>query len=130
MSSLSNYGEGALLDHLFGLAAMTQPTLYIAVSTADPTEAGTGTAEPIGNGYARITTAPTDWSRTGNIVDNVTELSFPEATGTWGTLTHIAIYDALTAGNMIAYAVLGTSKAIGANETLRFPAGNITFTMD
>jgi len=130
MSSLSDYGEGAILDHLFGIAAMAQPTLYIAVSTADPTDAGTGVAEPTGNGYARIATASTDWQRTGNVIDNVNELSFPEATGTWGTLTHIAIFDAATGGNMIAHAALGTSKAIAANETLRFPVGNITFTMD
>jgi len=130
MSSLSDYGEGAILDHLFGIAAMAQPTLYIAVSTADPTDAGTGVAEPTGNGYARIATASTDWQRTGNVIDNVNELSFPEATGAWGTLTHIAIFDAATGGNMIAHAALGTSKAIAANETLRFPVGNITFSMD
>jgi len=130
MSSLSDYGEGAILDHLFGIAAMAQPTLYIAVSTADPTDAGTGVAEPLGNGYARIATASSDWQRTDNVVDNVNELSFPEATGSWGTLTHIAIFDAASGGNMIAHAALGTSKAIAANETLRFPVGNITFTMD
>ena len=130
MSSLSDYGEGAILDHLFGIAAMAQPTLYIAVSTADPTDAGTGVAEPLGNGYARIATASSDWQRTDNVVDNVNELSFPEATGSWGTLTHIAIFDAASGGNMIAHAALGTSKAIAANETLRFPVGNITFSMD
>ena len=130
MSSLSNYGEGAILDHLFGIAALAQPTLYVAVSTADPTDAGTGVAEPTDNGYARIATAAADWQRTDNVVDNANDLSFPEATGTWGTLTHIAIYDAAAGGNMIAHAALGTSKDIGANETLRFPAGNITFTMD
>ena len=130
MSSLSDYGEGAILDHLFGISAMAQPTLHIAVSTANPTDAGTGVAEPSGNGYARIATAASDWQRTGNVIDNVNELSFPEATGTWGTLTHIAIFDAATGGNMIAHAALGTSKAIAANETLRFPVGNITFSMD
>lgn len=130
MSSFSDYAEGAILDHLFGGTAFTQPTLYVAVSTANPTDAGTGAAEPTGNGYARISTASADWTRTDNVVENANELAFPEATGSWGTLTHIAIYDAATGGNLIAHAALTTSKAIAANETLRFPAGNITFTLD
>lgn len=128
--SLSNYGEGAILDHLFGIATLTSPTLYLAVSTADPGEDGSGAAEPVGNGYARVVTADTDWQRTANVVDNVNQLSFPEATGAWGTLTHAALYDAATGGNLIASAALTASRAPVANDTLRFPVGNITFTLD
>lgn len=128
--SFSDYAEGAVLDHVFGLATMTQPTLYIAVSTADPTDTGSGAAEPVGNGYARIATAPADWSRTGNVVVNANQLAFPEATGSWGTLTNFAVYDAAIGGNMVFHGALTTAKAIAANETLRFPAGNLTFTLD
>lgn len=131
MSSFSDYLEGALLDHVFKKSAgYAQPTLYLAVSTADPTDAGTGAAEPVGNGYARVATAAADWARTGNVIDNVNQLSFPEATGSWGTLTHFAVYEALTGGNMLFHAPLATAKAIAANETLRFPAGNITVSLD
>lgn len=131
MSSFSDYLEGALLDHLFSKSAgYAQPTLYLAVSTADPTDAGTGVSEPSGNGYARVATAPADWERTTNEISNANQLSFPEASGSWGTLTHFALFDAATGGNMIAHAPLTTSKAIAANETLRFPAGNITVTLD
>ena len=128
--SFSDYAEGKVLDHVFGLAAFTQPTLYLAVSTADPTDAGTGAAEPSGNGYARVATAPADWTRTDNVVENANELAFPEATGSWGTLTHFAVYDASSGGNLIIHGTLTTAKAIAANETLRFPAGNLTFTLD
>lgn len=128
--SFSNYGEGAVLDHIFGKATMAQPTLHIAVSTADPTEDGSGAAEPVGNNYARVATAGSDWSRTGNVIENATELNFPEASGTWGTLTHFAVYDAATAGNLLFYGALTASKAIQANDTLRFPVSNLTFTLD
>lgn len=128
--SFSDYAEAAVLDHVFGKATFSQPTLYLAVSTADPTDAGTGAAEPVGNAYARIATSPTDWTRTGSVMENATLLGFPEATGSWGTLTHFAMYDAPTGGNMIAHAALGTPKAITTSETLRFPIGNITFTLD
>lgn len=131
MSSFSDYLEAALLDHVFSKSAgYTQPTLYLAVSTADPTDAGTGTAEPVGNAYARVATVAADWTRSVSTISNATQLSFPEATGTWGTLTHFALYDAATGGNMIAHAALGTAKAIAANETLRFPIGNITVALD
>ena len=129
--SFSDYAEQALLDHLFKLSAgYAQPTLYLAVSTADPLDDGSGVAEPVGNGYARVATAASDWQRTGSVVDNVNQLSFPQASGSWGTLTHFALFDAASGGNMIAHATLGTAKAIAANETLRFPAGNITLSLD
>lgn len=128
--SFSDYAEGKVLDHVFGLGAYTVPTLYVAVSTADPLDSGANAAEPVGNGYTRITTAPSDWSRTADQVSNANQLAFPEATGTWGTLTHFMVYDAATGGNMVFHGALTTSKAIAANETLRFPAGNLTFTLD
>lgn len=130
MSSFSDYAEAAVLDHLFGLATMTSPTLYLAASTANPTDDASGLAEPSGNGYARVATASSDWQRSSNVVDNVNEKAFPEATGTWGNITHLALFDAASGGNMIAHAALDTARSIAANETLRFPAGSITFTLD
>lgn len=131
MSSISDYLEGALLDHLFSLSGpYTQPTIYVAVSTADPTDSGAGAQEPSGNGYARIATSASDWTRTGNTIQNDQELAFPEASGAWGTLTHVAMYDAATGGNLLLHGALTTAKAIAENETLRFPAGNLTFTLD
>ena len=128
--SFSDYAEGKVLDHVFNLAAFTQPTLYLAVSTADPLEDGTGAAEPVGSGYARVATTAASWSRAVSTVSNAVELAFPQASGPWGTLTYFALYDAASAGNIIAYGILTTAKAIAANETLRFPIENLTFTLD
>lgn len=130
MSSLTNYGEQQILDHLFNLATFAQPTIYIGVSTADPTEGGTGLNEPSGNGYARIQTAASDWTRNVSTVENANELTFPEATGSWGTVTHAVLTDASTGGNVIAFAPLATPRGIVQNDTLRFPAGDITFSLD
>lgn len=131
MSSLSNYAEQALLDHLFNLASFTQPTLYMGVSTADPGEDGSGIAEPSGNNYSRVATSSADWSRTGSTVENIAEIAFPEATGNWGTLTHAVLMDADTGGNVIAYAALTSGGvSITANDTLRFPVGDVTMTLD
>lgn len=129
--SFSDYAEGKVLDHVFNKAPFTQPTLYLAISTANPTDVGSPvTAEPSGNGYLRVAASSSSWARTGNVMENDAELAFPEATGSWGTLTHFALYDASSGGNMIIHGALTTAKAIAANETLRFPAGNLTFTLD
>jgi len=128
--SFSDYAEGAVLDHVFNKATLTSPTLYVGVSTADPTDAASGLAEPVGNGYARVTTAPADWTRTDGVMENAVQMAFPEATGSWGSLTHFAVFDAATGGNMVFHGSLTTAKAIAAAETLRFPAGNLSFTLD
>jgi hypothetical protein len=128
--SFSDDAEAKVLDHVFGLATYTTPTLYLGVSTSDPTETGGGLSEPVGNGYARIATDPADWERFVNVVDNANELTFAEATGSWGTITHFALYDAASAGNLVIYGALTTARSISAATTLRFPATNLTFTLD
>lgn len=127
--SFSNYAENAILNHVFKGTAMTQPTnLYIALSTADPTDDGSGLAEPVGNGYARVN--HNTWTITGNAVSNNGAASFPQATGSWGTITHFAVYDALTAGNMIIHGTVTPSQAIVSGNTPSFPTGQLSGTLD
>lgn len=60
MGSFSDYLEDELLDHLFGKSTFTSPTVYVALSTADPTDSGGSIAEPVGNGYVRKSTVAGD----------------------------------------------------------------------
>lgn len=50
--SFSDYWEDATLNHLFGKAAYTAPTIYVGLSTTQPAEDGTGVTEPSAGGYA------------------------------------------------------------------------------
>lgn len=95
MGSFGNYLENKLLDHLFGNNTYMSPTIYVALSTADPGEDGSGMAEPYGqNGYSRVQTSEDDWDDSASgAIDNAVELSFPQATGNWGTITHFALVD-------------------------------------
>lgn len=128
--SFSNATEAEVLDHVFGLATMTPPALYLAVSRADPTEDGSGADEPSSGGYARVATAPADWARTDSTVESAVDMTFPEATATWGTLTHFALYDAPTGGAVVMYGSLQAPVEINGADTLKFPAGAVTFTLD
>jgi len=132
MGSFSNYLENKLLDHIFMKTAFSQPSyIYVALSTADPGEDGSGLNEPSGNGYARVQTSGSDWNNaSGGHIDNATDIEFPEATGDWGTITHFALMDAESGGNMLAYGSLSQSKTISAGDTAKFKAGDLDVTLD
>lgn len=134
MGSFSDYLENKLLDHVFGNTAYTAAaTLYAALSTADPTDSGGGIAEPVGNAYARvaITNNTTNWpNASAGSKANGTAVTFPTASGSWGTITHFAIFDASSSGNMIGYGTLTASKVIGNGDTASFAISALTITLD
>ena len=121
MSKMSDYLEVQLRAHIFRTATFTKPAaLHVSLHTADPTDAGTGT-EVTGGSYARVARAPLDanWSAvsaTDGITKNVAAITFPAPTANWGVVTHFGIWDASTAGNMICYGALGTSKTINNGD--------------
>ena len=57
-------------------------------------------------------------------------IEFDAATGSWGTISHIGIFDAASSGNLIAHSSLSASKAIGTGDVFRIPAGDIDITLD
>lgn len=131
MGGFSDYWENKILDHIFGKGSYTTPTIYVGLSTADPTDDGSGLAEPSGNGYARTQTSASDWNAASNgSLDNASDITFAQATGSWGTITHFALFDAATAGNMLAHSVLSQSKTIINSDTARFQAGDLDISLD
>ena len=130
MGSASDYLEAELLDHMIGSAYSAPATWYVALSTADPTDDASGIAEPSGGSYARVSVAANTFSRATSTIDNDAAITWAEATGSWGTLTHWAIYDAASGGNMLFHGSLGSSQAIASGETARLPAGTLDITAD
>lgn len=131
MGSFSNYLENELLDHLFGKGSYSPPTIYVALSTGDPLDNGSGLAEPSGNGYARDQTDGTDWNvASGGAIDNANAIVFSEATGNWGTITHFALMDAASGGNLLVHGALSTSKSIDSGDTAEFAAGDLDVLLD
>ena len=117
MGSISDALEIDWLDHVFENGAFTVPTnIYIALSTADPTEDGSGVAEPSGNGYARKVHNTWNAAAARKVTNNGV-ITFAAATGAWGTITHYAIYDAITGGNFLGYGSLSVSKGIVDGNT-------------
>lgn len=125
--SFTNDLETRVLQWALTAGSPTRPTAwYLGLFTAAPGETGGGT-ELSGNGYARQAVTMTV---TGDTASNSGAIEFPTATGSWGTITHAAIFDASSAGNMLVYATLTASKTIGTGDILRFPAGDIDVTLN
>jgi len=130
MSSFSNYTENLLLNWLLTTNSATRPTAwYVGLFTAAPSDAGGGT-EVTGNGYARVATGTISVSGTDTTATNSAAIEFAAASGgNWGTITHAAIFDASTSGNMLAWAQLTTSRTINDGDVFRIPAGSLTVTL-
>jgi len=130
MAGLTNYGEDLVLDWLFTAGAATRPTSwYVSLYTVAPTES-TGGTEVSGGSYARVSTSFTVSGTAPTTASNTAAVEFAEATGTWGTVVAAGIMDALSGGNLIAYATLTTAKAIDTGDVLRFNAGALDITLD
>jgi hypothetical protein len=125
MSQASDYLEGQIRAHIFRTASFTKPTvLAVALFTAAPGEAGGGT-EVAGGSYARAQLNPLDanWtaaSATDGLTDNAAQLNFPAPSANWGLVTHQAIFDATTVGNMLIYGALAASKNINSGDPAPF----------
>ena len=128
MSAISNYLENALLNATLRNTSYTSPaTVYAALFTSDPTDAGTGT-ECTGTGYTRK--AITFAAPSGGVTTNsAAACEFDQATGDWGTITHFGIFDAITTGNLLYYGALTTSKVIESGDVFKFSTSSVSVTL-
>lgn len=127
MSSFTDFLENEILDHAFRNASYTPPTtVYLALFTAAPSDAGGGT-EVTGGGYTRQSI--TFGAASGGSISNTGAVSFTASGASFGTVTHVAVMDASTAGNMLAWDAI-TSAVVGDGDTLSFAIGAIVITLD
>ena len=133
MSAMTDYLEGEIIKHIFRTGSFTKPSvLAVGLFTAAPSDAGGGT-EVTGGSYARATLNPLDanWAAPagGNgVTSNSSTITFTTPTANWGSVTHFAVFDAASAGNMLFWGSLTVSKTINSGDTVTFPAGSLTFT--
>ncbi len=130
MSAASDYLENKVLDHFLGTASTSAPaTVYLALFTTDPTDAGSGTeVSTSGTNYARQSIAFS--SAASGTTSNSADVEFSQATGSgFGTVTHFGIFDASTAGNLLFHGALTASKTIAAGDVFKVASGNLSITV-
>lgn len=129
MSALSDFSEKLLLDWLMTNGTATRPTAwYVALYTAAPSDSGGGT-EVSGSGYIRKAVTFGAASTPGGTTSNTGAVSFTASGGSWGTITHMGIFDAETSGNLLWHGALTASKTVGDGDTIEFAIGNIDLTV-
>lgn len=95
MTGFSTYEAQAFIN------TMRAETLYVALFTADPTDDNITANEVTGAWYARQALGALS-APTGSVVStsNSNQITFPAVTGSSVSVTYMALYDALTGGNL------------------------------
>lgn len=147
MPGFSDTFETELLQHIFQNAAIpnlgdaggllpssSAGSVYLALHTADPGEAGTqSTNETTYSGYARVAVVRSagGWAVTGPTAQNVGSVSFPQCVGGSATVTHISVgYASSGANTIVCSGALTASLIINPGITPLFAAGAFNFTVD
>jgi hypothetical protein len=125
MTGLTDYSAQNALNYIVGKTAMpTLPTTYLALFTAVGTDGGTGFTEVSGNNYSRVATSG-DWNAASgsapSTITNGSALAFSTPGGSWGTVIAWGIYDASSAGNLLAWDYLGNYPWLPAFVTSASP---------
>lgn len=122
----TDYLENKLIDHSLGTTAYTKPTsVYISLYTVAPADATAGT-EVTGGSYARqlaTFAAAAAGATTNNTVIDFTNM--PAA-----TVVAIGIADAVSAGNLLYWSTLTTSRTTVAGDTIRINSGSLSVSLD
>lgn len=145
MASMSNYLENKLIDYILRGVSFTPPsTLYVALCTSAPSDSSTGStlSEISGGNYSRqaFISNSTNWSTTNNNYNatssgtggsssNSTEIKWSSVTWS-GTVSHVALCDASTGGNMLFYSSLAVSQSVVASDSISFGSGTLTIQID
>lgn len=129
MAAISDYLEEKYLNMMRGTAFTAPSAVYLALFTAAPSDSGGGT-EVSGNAYARQAITFAAASNPAGTMTTSATIDFPTATPSgWGTITHMGIFDASSAGNLLWHGALTASVTINASEFFRMASGNLTLTL-
>jgi|TARA_B110000238_G_scaffold170805_1_gene188378 hypothetical protein len=129
MAALTDYMEAQIVEHFLRNNALASPTtVYLALFESDPGEDASGTETAYTN-YVRV---PSTWAaiNASGETKNAGSVSFPANGGSTVTITHAAVFDAVTSGNMLIKGALTLVKSIEISDVLAFPANALVLTLD
>lgn len=128
MTALSDYLEPALLNlTLRGVAFTAVAAPYVSLHSASPADTGAAELVPGANAYVRkaatfaapVATGDGGWAC--SLSAQLQWTNMPAA-----TVSHVGIWDALTAGNLLYAGALINAETVPAAATYTINAGDIT----
>ncbi|MBU9386639.1 phage tail fiber protein [Burkholderia multivorans] len=138
MSAASDYTENNVINALLRGQAFPLPSkTYLSLHTANPGETGGNeVSTTVWPAYVRKDAEVGDaigsgWAPPNNgTTTNAKQVLYPSHNGTSAiTITHFAIYDAPTGGNMLCYAALNTPRTLQPGDVFVFDVGSLTVQM-
>lgn len=124
----SSYLRGKVIDHT--LRAVTYPApsaVYVSLHTSDPTINGTPATEVSAGWYARQTLTLASQTIAGQ-TSNSNTVTYNGVTGSSATVTHFAIWDASTLGNMLYFGPLSSAKTFNLTDVPSWLPGQLAVT--
>lgn len=135
--SFGNTTENLVLDAMIGSTQLLGVnTLWVGLSTADPGDDAATLAEPSGNGYARVAAVNSTnaWNAAAaGVKRNAAAVTFPTATGSWGSVSHFAVWRATTSigvDAMVGKGALGLAKNVTNGDVPSFGVGSLSISLD
>jgi len=125
MAEFTDYLENAIIETMRA-TNITAAAVYVALFTTATDDAGGGT-EVTGGSYARQLAGLS--VAAGGASSNAADITFPTATADWGTVTHVALYDAVTVGNMLMHSILDASKTVNDGDIFKINTGDLDVTV-
>jgi len=133
MGFLSLSEQDAILNCILNGGSLSNVTpLYVGLCTGLTASTGAITGEPSGNNYSRVTIASGSSSpvfgatSNGSITNNNSAITFPIASGSWGTLTNWFISTSSSGGVYIIGGALSSSVTVSANQAPTFAVNQLT----
>lgn len=136
MAGFSQHLGQGLINHVFRSSAFSMPVgVYLALAVSDPgdTTAGALNAEisALSGWYVRQAATPFNaptLSGTDVYTSNASQINFPAVTGVAVTVTHWMLFDAASAGNLLASGALNATRTLNVSDVLVFSAGSLVLT--
>ena len=127
----STYFLNCIMGNVFQtkLSPGLQSKVYLGLSSSAPDVDGSGATEPLASaGYSRVELNSLDVPTNG-VITNKSEISFPESSASWGTVTHFVLYDAPVNGNLLMFNVLSQARSVEQATIVMVKAGSLKLTL-
>ena len=127
----STYFRNCIMGNVFQtkLSPGLPSKVYLGLSSSAPDVDGSGATEPLASaGYSRVELNSLDVPTNG-VITNKSEISFPESSASWGTVTHFVLYDAPVNGNLLMFNVLSQARSVEQATIVMVKAGSLKLTL-
>lgn len=125
---VTTYFKNLVAEHIWNVtgASSLPEKYYLALSSTEPLEDGTGVTEPnAAIGYTRVVMSGLSKASIG-VVSNTTLISWPKTSTNSGTVSYWALYDASTGGNPLMGGALDDTKHLDKGTTIAIPVGEFS----